>query len=127
MAKLRQALGVANRVEARAVAGFEGDALAERVGEDENVGEQDRRVEAEAADRLQRRLDRERGVIAKIEKRRGLGPKLAIFRQVAPGLAHEPDRRRFLPLARKRGEEGLGQARFRRRATRYSAARFISG
>ena len=66
-------------------------------------------------------------VIAEIEKRRRLRPKLAIFGQVAARLAHEPDRRRFLPLASKRGEEGLGQARFRRRNAPYSAARFISG
>ena len=126
-AKLLEALRVADRVEARTVAAFEGDALAERVGKDENVGEQDRRVEAEPADRLQRRLDRERGVIAEIEKRRGPGAKLAIFGQIAARLAHEPDRRRFLSLARKRGEEGLGGTYLRRRNLSYSAARFISG
>src|SRR5580693_2635345 len=126
-AELRQALGVADRVEARAVAAFKADALTQRVRQDENVGEQDRRVEAEPADRLKRRLNRQRGVIAKIEKCRGLLPKIAVFGQVAARLAHEPDRRRFLPLACKRGEEGLGQAYPRRRSPRYSAARFISG
>jgi hypothetical protein len=106
-AELRQALSVADRVEARAVARFKGDALAERVRQDENVGEQDRTVEAEPADRLQRRLDGEGGVIAKIEKGRGFRPKIPVFRQIAPRLAHEPDRRRRLPLAGERGEERL--------------------
>ncbi len=50
---------------ARAFALGEGHALAERIGHDEDVGEQDRRVEAEAADRLQRHLGCELGRVAR--------------------------------------------------------------
>ena len=109
--QLRERLRVGDRVEARAVARFKADALAERVGHDENVGEQDRGVEAETADRLQCRLDGEGGVVAKIEEGRGFRPKLAVFRQVAPRLAHEPNRRRRLTLAGERGEERFASAR----------------
>ena len=59
------------------------------------------------ADRLKRRLDRECRRIAEIEKARGRSANLAIFRQVAARLPHEPDRRRRLALAGERGKEGF--------------------
>ena len=108
-AEPREAGRVLDRSEPRPLAALEGDLLPERVRDDENVGEQDCRVEAEAADRLQRRLDRQGGRVAEVEKGCGAGAHFAVFGQIAPRLAHEPDRRRWLPLARERGEKGLAR------------------
>ena len=63
---------------------------AERVGDDQNIREDDGGVEVEAADRLQRHLG---GIIrreAQIEKAAGLGAQFTVFRQIAPGLPHHP-------------------------------------
>jgi len=49
-----EAGGVGDGVEARAFAFGKADGLAESVGDDEDVGEQDRGVEGVAPDRLQR-------------------------------------------------------------------------
>ena len=121
VAETRKPGRVIDRLEARTVAGFERDALAERVWQNENVGEQYRRVEAETADGLQRRLDSQGGRVAEIEKRRGFRANIAIFRQIAAGLAHEPDRRRPLPLAGERGEERLAREPWRRRRNPHRA------
>ena len=56
-----------------------------------DVGEQDRRVDAEAADRLEGDLGAQRRVAGDLEQRCArsrIGPVLG---QRAPGLAHEPD------------------------------------
>ena len=93
------------RIEPRAFAGLEPHLAAERVGNDENVREDDRGIEVEAADRLQRHLG---GVFrreAQIEKAARLGAQFAIFRQVTAGLPHHPDRRYRLPAAGKHFEE----------------------
>jgi hypothetical protein len=45
---------------------------------------------------------------AEIEKAAGFGPDLAIFRQIAAGLPHHPDRRHRLPAAGKDLNKGLG-------------------
>ena len=50
------------RRQSRAMAALEGDRLPERVRHDQDVAEQDRRVETEAADRLERRLRGKPGV-----------------------------------------------------------------
>ena len=44
---------------------------------------------------------------AQIEKAAGLGAHFAIFRQIAAGLPHHPDRRNLLPAAGKHFEEGF--------------------
>ena len=68
---------VGDRIEPRAFAALERDLLAERVGDDENIGEKDRRVEAETADRLQRRLDGQGGRSSRNRERseRGRGSR----------------------------------------------------
>ena len=103
------------RIEPRAFADLEPHRAAERVGNDENVREDDRGVEVEAADRLQRDFGGEFRREAQIEKAAGLGAHFAIFRQIAAGLPHHPDRRHRLPAAGKHFKEGfnglnLGQA-----------------
>ena len=71
------------------------DLLPKGIGHDQNVGEDDRRVEVEPAQGLERYFGGKLWIEAKIEEGAGLGPDLAIFREIAPGLAHQPDRRRI--------------------------------
>ncbi len=107
VAESRQAGRVTDRGEPRAFAALEGDVLSERVGNDENVGEKDRRVEAEAADRLESGFDRKSGRVTEIEESRGASADLAIFGKIAARLTHEPDRWPWLALTRECGEKGL--------------------
>ncbi len=87
--------GVAHgALEARAFAVGEVEAEAHRVGHRQDVGEQDRRVEREARERLQRDFARELRVSSQsVEKTAGTGARRAVLGQVAAGLAHHPDRR----------------------------------
>src|SRR5690606_1292758 len=77
----------------------------ERVRHDEDVGEQDRGVHAEPRDRLQGHLRCERGGVAETEKRPRARPHRPIFRQIAAGLAHQPERRTFSDLATQRTQK----------------------
>ena len=67
-----------------------------------------------AASKLKRRIGcsvtsaANSGRKAEIEEAAGPGTKLAVFRQIAAGLAHHPERRHSLPLAREHFEERLG-------------------
>ena len=95
------------RIEPRAFAGLEAHRAAERIGDDENVGEDDRGIEVETADRLQRHLG---GIFrreAQVEKAAGLGAQFAILRQITAGLPHHPDRRYRLPVAGQHFEKGF--------------------
>ena len=62
-----------------------------RLDRNQDVGEENRRVEAEAADRLERHLDGEVRRLAEREEINLLA-NLAIFRKIAARLTHEPDR-----------------------------------
>jgi hypothetical protein len=78
--------------------------LPQTFGGDENVTEQNRRVKAEPADRLERDFGGEFGRLHQLKK--GMfQPERAIFRQRAPGLAHEPDGPTIHGLARTGVEE----------------------
>ena len=77
-------------LDAAAVAKF--IALAEAFGDDEDVAEQNGRVETEPANRLKRHLGGEFGCLDELEKGIFLF-QLAVFWQCATSLAHEPDRR----------------------------------
>ena len=73
----------------------------------QDVREQDRRVELrEAAERLQRDLDRE---LRRANHRDeiGLGLEGAVFGQVASGLTHDPDRSPVMGLSAEGGEEAV--------------------
>jgi hypothetical protein len=78
----------------RAAPFLEAQIASERMGYDENVGEQDRCVEAEPADRLQRHFDGEIWIVAKVEKTPRRFACFPILGQVASRLPHHPDRRR---------------------------------
>ena len=76
-----------------------------------DVREHHRRVDVVAADRLQGHLGAELRLVADLEERVGL-PDLAILRQRAARLAHEPDRRALGWLeARGADEERLPHAK----------------
>ena len=73
---------------------------AHRLERQQQIGEQDRRVDLDAAHRLQRDFGREIGRSAELEQRIALAQR-AVLAHVAAGLAHEPDGRRVdrLPAA----------------------------
>ena len=97
----------AHRIEDGPFARFEAYGLAQCIGDDENVGEEDGRIEIETPQGLQRYLGGEIGRIAELEEILRSGPDFPIFGQVAAGLAHDPDWRALLALAQHRGEQGL--------------------
>ena len=78
---------------------------AHRLERQEDVREQDRRVDAEAQ-RLERDLARELGRLAEIEDGVLLA-ELAVLGHVAPRLAHEPHRRAIDGLAAARAQEAI--------------------
>ena len=74
-----------------------------------DVGEHHRRVDAVAADRLERHLGAELGLPADLEEAVALAD-LAVLGQRAAGLAHEPDRRALDVLAPRRRATRRGSA-----------------
>ena len=66
--------------------------LSEGFGHDQDVGEENGGIDGKPPQRLKRNLGGQSGRAHHFEKS-VLGLELAIFRQVAPGLAHDPDRR----------------------------------
>src|SRR5262249_4163030 len=73
--------------------------LAERVRDQQDVCENDRRVELKAADWLQCHFSGEVGGQAELEEAAGSLTGLPILRQIAPSLTHHPDRSWPLPVA----------------------------
>ena len=100
-------------VEARSLALDKGYGLAERVGNDQDVGEQDRSGETEAVDGLQCHLGSKGGRIAKLEEAADRRTHSTIFRQIATGLTHQPERRWRQGLALEHVQEAgrLGSVR----------------
>ena len=117
VAQLRRRIGrrqphhgslVAHRpLEARPFALGEVQPQAHGVGHGEDVGEQDRRIEREALERLQRHLARQLGRLAQGEEAPGARARGVVLGQVAPGLAHQPDRRVRGGLAPQRAQESV--------------------
>ena len=101
-------VGRIERIEPWAFADFEPHIAPERVGDDENIREDDRGIEVEAADRLQRHFGSEFGCEAQVEESPGPGADFTVFRQIASGLAHHPDRRDSLAAARENLKKGFG-------------------
>ena len=75
----------------RAHPGPDLDADADRLERGDDVGEEDRRVDAVTADRLQRHLGRQLGRVRDLHQRRLLADRPVLGKR-SPGLAHEPDR-----------------------------------
>ena len=63
-----------------------------RAERQQQIGKENRGVDLDRLDRLQRDGDREVGVTADVEQRIAL-PQRSILRHVPAGLTHEPDRR----------------------------------
>jgi hypothetical protein len=101
----RHPLGPGDRRQPRPLAGDEPQVGPQRVGDQQDVGEENRGVEPVAADRLQRDFGGQFGIVAQRQEIPGLGPRRAVFRQVAPGLPHQPDGRHLHRLARQRTQE----------------------
>jgi hypothetical protein len=96
------------RIKPRSLSGFERDSLTERMRHDQNIRKQNRRIKAEAPNRLQRHLGRQLRIEAEVEKRRGLLANGPVFRQIPARLAHEPDRRDGQPFIGQDAKKGLG-------------------
>src|SRR5690606_21783985 len=77
-------------------------------------GEQDGCIQSKAANGLQCHLGCELRVIAKIEKAAGARPHLAILRQIAACLPHQPDGWRVSRSMRKRLQEAARLGTFRK-------------
>ena len=99
--------GIVERREPRAFARLERHLAAERVRHDQNVGKENRGVEAKAPDRLQGHFGRPFGREAQVEEASRFRAQRAIFGQIAPGLAHEPHRRCGLAAAGEDVEDRL--------------------
>ncbi|RMU66035.1 hypothetical protein ALP29_05221, partial [Pseudomonas syringae pv. avii] len=85
--------GADDFLEARAFAGFEVQALAHGVGDGEDIGEEDGRVQLwVAVQRLHRDFAGERRIHAQAHEIARIGATGAVFRQVATGLTHHPHR-----------------------------------
>ncbi len=80
---------------------------AHRVRNRQDVGEQNRRVEIETAQRLQGYLAGELGVFAQVEKTACLLARGSILGQVTPRLAHDPDRRGVGGLAQQSPDQAI--------------------
>jgi hypothetical protein len=88
------------RVQLRSFASLKHHMLTEGMRYHQNIGKQDCRVETEAADRLQCHLGRKLRIETQIEKAFRLLANSPIFRKIAPGLPHQPNRRHGIALAR---------------------------
>ena len=92
-------VGTADRaLDLRPFALDEVEGQAHRLERQQQIGEEDRGVDVDAADRLQRDLGGEVGLPADLQQRIPLA-KRAVLGHVAAGLAHEPDRRGVHRLA----------------------------
>src|SRR6056297_607610 len=92
LAQLRKILARRHRIETWPLTLGEPEILAERMRHDEDVGKHDRCIEPVAPDRLERHLNGKIRIVAHVEKAAGLRTLGTVFRQIAPGLAHHPDR-----------------------------------
>ena len=105
LAQALDGLASAHRLrENRAVAGGEDQLRAHRLERQQDVGEEDCRVHAEDVHRLHCDLGRQLRRLAQGQEVRPR-PHRAVLRQVAPGLAHDPDRRPLGRLAAAGAEE----------------------
>jgi hypothetical protein len=98
-------------LDARALAFREREPDAHRLRDHQDVGEEDRGVERETRERLQRDLAGELRVRGEPEEASRLCPRRAVLRQVAAGLPHDPDRRPVDRLARERAQQPVVRER----------------
>ena len=107
---------VGERGQSRALPLVEPDIGAERIGHHQDIGEEDRCVEIEPANRLEGHLLCMNRVVAQLEESPGLAPDGTVLGQVAARLAHQPNGR---PLGHLPGK-GQKHQFLRRFAHRYT-------
>src|SRR5208283_84040 len=90
--QLGESLGCHKRIEFRPFAWLKTNFLAKRVRNNQNIAEQNCRIESEAPHRLQGCFRRECRCVAKIEEGWRCGADGLIFRQITASLPHQPDR-----------------------------------
>ena len=93
--------------ELRAFALGEAQTQPHRVGNGQDVGEQDRRIEVETLQRLQGHLAGVLRVLRQPHETAGALARGAVLGQVAAGLAHHPDRRGVGGFAAQRAQEAV--------------------
>ncbi len=103
---------------ARTFAFDEMQAETHRVGNGQDVGEKNRRVECKTLERLQRHLGGQIGARAKRQEASGAPARRVVLGKVAAGLAHQPDRRVVGRLAPERAEQRIVLQRNHREAWR---------
>src|SRR5579864_6308158 len=81
------------RLKPRSFTNFKAYVLAQRMRHHQNIGKQDRCLEAKPANRLQRNFSRKLRIKAKIEKTVGLLANGTVFGKISACLPHQPDRR----------------------------------
>ena len=99
--------GTHRLAELGAFAGLEVEPEPHGIRNGQDVGEQDRRIQRIALERLQRHLAGQIGVAAQIHETAGLGSGLTILGKVAASLAHHPDRRAIHRLASQRPQQAI--------------------
>src|SRR5258705_11873951 len=94
-------------LEAWALALGEIKSQSHRIGNGENIGKKYRSIERETGERLQRDLGGEVRALAKFEEASGAGASLVVFRKIAAGLPHDPDRRIRGRFTQQRAQEDI--------------------
>ncbi len=89
----------------RSLAGFKVEPQAHCVGNRKDVGKENGRIEAKTTQRLQSYFAGKLRIGANTHKVASFGTHLAILRQIAPRLAHDPDWRPRHRLLQKRAQE----------------------
>ena len=100
----RQSASIRDSVELRPLAVCKLDGLPQRVGNNQNIGENDRRIETKSAHGLERGFSGKFGSETELEKVSRLFAQPPIFREIAAGLSHQPYRWRSAALAFKNVE-----------------------
>jgi hypothetical protein len=95
--------------ELRSLAHLEVETETHCVGNRQDVGEQDRRVERKAVERLQRDFGRIVRVLREAKEAACTAARGVVLGQIAARLAHQPDRRVLGRLAQQRAQEGVVQ------------------
>ena len=93
------ASAICNCIELRSLVQGKLYRLSQCIWDDQDVRKQNCRIETKSTDRLKRRFSRELRRETELKKISGFLTQLSIFRQIAAGLSHQPDRRRTATLA----------------------------
>ena len=105
-----KAIGPGNRGQSRPFARFEPQIATKRLGNQQNIGKQDRGIESVTPDRLQGDFGGQLRIVAQRQEIARLRPCFAVFGQIAARLPHHPDRRYRLGFTGKGTQYFLGHS-----------------